>query len=403
MFTIGLIGLTMLLFDNARTSGRGLRCAVTPVAAVFTATVAWFVISLYVLPAYPGTASAVRIVDGALGVAVPVAILLGQVSGDMFAAMSLGQIAVRARGAPLVSGGRAEADRRCTRGFDHRDRAVGARTRRLCRCRGCAPFELPSGRRLRGVTHLTNGNGPIAALIHDPTLETDSDVVEGLAAISLMLLENTRLVEELRASRSRIVEAAERERQLLERDLHDGAQQQLVAIQVRLAPARQLADSDDLAKQLDATQKHADAAVSELRALAHGIYPGVLHELGPVAALRDLSINSTVPIKVTDDGVGRSSDAIEAAIYFCAREAIQNTAKHAGPGAKVAVSLAHRDHAIQFTVTDDGVGMSTDRHADGIGITSMRDRIEAVGGQLEIASRPGHGTSIYGTIPDSGR
>ena len=243
----------------------------------------------------------------------------------------------------------------------------------------------------------------MAALIHDPTLDTDSDVVEGLAAISLMLLENTRLVEELRASRSRIVETAERERRLLERDLHDGAQQQLVAIQVRLALARELADSEDLARQLDATQENAEAAVDELRALAHGIYPSVLHELGPAAALRDLATSSTVPIKVTDDGIGRSSDAIEAAIYFCAREAIQNTAKHAGPGSKVAVALAHRDHAIQFTVTDNGAGMSPERDTDGIGLTSMLDRIEAVGGKLEIVSAPGQGTSIHATIPDGER
>ena len=105
VFTIGLIGLTMLLFDKARASGPGLRRAVTPVAAVFTATVAWFVISLYVLPAYPGTASAVRIGDGVLGVAVPMAILLGLVWGDLFAAMSLGQIAVRANGKPLTPAG----------------------------------------------------------------------------------------------------------------------------------------------------------------------------------------------------------------------------------------------------------------------------------------------------------
>jgi signal transduction histidine kinase len=199
------------------------------------------------------------------------------------------------------------------------------------------------------------------------------------------------------------VRAGERERRRLERDLHDGAQQQLVAIQVRLAVARELADSEELTKQLDATQKNAEAAVEELRALAHGIYPGVLHDFGPAAALRDLSSDSPVPITVTDDGIGRSSDAIEAAIYFCAREAIQNTAKHAGPGAKVTVTLGHREDAIQFTVSDDGAGMSPERDTDGIGVTSMRDRIEAVGGQFEIVSAPGQGTAIHATIPDGER
>ena len=111
VFTIALIGLTMLLFNKARASRPVLRRAVTPVAAVFTATVAWFVISLYVLPAYPATASAVRIVDGALGVAVPLAILLGQLRGDLFAARSLGQIAVRASGKPMTPVGCADDDR----------------------------------------------------------------------------------------------------------------------------------------------------------------------------------------------------------------------------------------------------------------------------------------------------
>ena len=128
VFTIGLIGLTMLLFDKARASGPASRRAVTPVAAVFIATVGWFVVSLYVVPAYPGTGSTARIVDGVLGVAVPMAILLGQVSADLFAAISLGQIAVGARGRPLTPA----ACRRCsaTHSRTHA-RSVGSRARRI--------------------------------------------------------------------------------------------------------------------------------------------------------------------------------------------------------------------------------------------------------------------------------
>ncbi len=213
-----------------------------------------------------------------------------------------------------------------------------------------------------------------------------------------MLLENTRLVEELRASRSRIVEAAERERRRIERDLHDGAQQRLVAIQIRLDMARELAGTEDLANQLDATKKDAEAAVEELRSLAHGIYPVVLQELGLAAALRSLARSSPVPIRVTDDDIGRSSDAIEAAIYFVASEAIQNSGKHAGPGAKVAVTLARNEDTIEFIVSDDGAGMPPETDSDGTGIASMRDRIKAVSGHFEIVSAPGQGTSIHGTI-----
>jgi signal transduction histidine kinase len=399
VFTIGLIGLTMLLFDKARTSGPVLRRAVTPVAAVFAATVAWFVISLYLLPAYPGTASAVRIVDGALGVAIPMAILLGLVWGDLFAAMSLGQIAMRASGKPLDPLavqkviGDALGDSTLALALWSPERAEYVDVDGV-------PLELPRDTRARRVTRITGDEGPVAALIHDPTVDTDSDVVEGLAATSLMLLENTRLLEELRASRLRIVEAGERERRRLERNLHDGAQQRLVAIQIRLGMARDLAGTGDLANQLEATKKDAAAALEEIRALAHGIYPVVLQELGLAAALRALALSSPVPIDVTDDGIGRSSNATEAAIYFVASEAIQNSGKHAGLGAKVAVTLARNEDTIEFTVRDDGAGMTPETDNDGIGIASMRDRIKAVGGHFEIVSAPGQGTSIHGTIHD---
>ena len=397
--TIFLIGIAMLIFHKERSSAHLRRRAIAPLAWVFIANIAEFVIALFVESAYPGTRETFKIANGVVTLALPGAMLVGQLRGDMFAAMSLGQIAVRASGKPVTPAavqkmiGDALGDPTITLALWESERAgyvdiYGA------------PLELPRDTRARGVTRVTWGNGPVAALIHDPTLDTDSDIVEGLAATSLMLLENARLVDELRASRSRIVSAGERERRRLERDLHDGAQQRLVAIQVRLALARELADSEALAKQLDATQKTAEEAIEELRALAHGIYPGVLHEDGPAAALRDLSSSSQVPITVIDEGIGRSSDAIEAAIYFCAREAIQNTAKHAGPGANVTVALTHHQETIEFTVRDDGAGMPPERGRDGIGITSMRDRIEAVGGHFEIASAAGQGTSIHGTIPD---
>jgi signal transduction histidine kinase len=400
--TISLIGIVMLIFNKARSSAYLRRRAIAPLAVVFIANIAEFVVALFVTPAYPGTRDAFRIADGVVSLALPVAILLGQVRGDVFAAMSLGRIAVRANGKPLTPAavqkviGDALGDSTIALALWAPERAGYVDV-------DGAPLELPRDTRARGVTRITHGNGPVAALIHDPTLDTDSDVVEGLAATSLMLLENTRLVEELRASRSRIVEAAERERRRIERDLHDGAQQRLLAIHVRLDMARELAGDGDLAKQLDATQADAIGALEELRALAHGIYPAVLQEFGPAAALRALARSSPGHIDVIDEGIGRSSEAIENAIYFCAREAIQNTAKHAGPGAKVAVTLAHIRSAIEFTVSDDGVGMPPLNDTDGIGITGMRDRIEAVGGQFELVSAPGRGTAVHGTIPDGER
>lgn len=216
---------------------------------------------------------------------------------------------------------------------------------------------------------------------------------------STLQLEYLRLVEELRASRLRVVQAAECERRRLERDLHDGAQQRLVEIQVRLGFARTLVDRAELASELDALQEAAEAALDELRTLARGIYPSTLRDLGPAAALRTLALRSPVPIRVLDEGIGRASSAVEAAIYFCAREAIQNATKHAGPRASVTATLAPRRGAIELTISDDGVGISPDGAGTGIGIRGMHDRIEAVGGRLEILSGPGLGTCIRASIP----
>ena len=402
VFAISLIGIAMLIINKARSSPHLRQRAITPLAVVFIASIAQFVIALFISPAYPGATDALRIVDGVVTLAVPGAILVGQIRGNFFAAMSVGKIAVRAGGKPLTPLALQKVIGDAL-GDSTLALALWAPQRTGYVDVHGAPLELPRDPRSRGVTHFTQGDGSVAALIHDPMLDTDSDVVEGLAATSLMLLENTRLVEELRASRSRIVEVGERERRRLERDLHDGAQQRLIAIQIRLDLARDLTDSEELANQLATIQEDAVAALEELRALAHGIYPGVLHDLGPATALRSLARTSPVPIEVTDAGIERSSDAIEAAIYFCAREAIQNTAKHAGPGASVTVTLGHREDAIEFTVSDDGAGMPPDTDTSGIGITGMRDRIEAVGGRLEIVSAPGQGTSIHGTIPDHER
>ncbi len=222
------------------------------------------------------------------------------------------------------------------------------------------------------------------------------------SGVAALLRENSHLVGELRASRLRIVQAGERERRRLEQDLHDGAQQRLVEIQVRVGSARALADGADLAQQLEAIQHAAEAALDELRTLARGIHPATLCDLGPAAALRALAEHSVVPIQVRDEGIARSSVAIEEAIYFCAREAIQNSTKHAGRGAEVTVRLRRRHGTIELTIADNGAGMSAEDASTGIGILGMRDRIEAVGGRFKIVSRLGRGTSIHATICDEG-
>jgi len=396
---ISLIVLAMLIFNKARSSASLQRRSMTPLAIVFIANIVEFVLFLFVGPAYPGTKGAFRIVDGVVTLAVPVAMLVGQLRGDVFAAKSLGLLALRGSGEQFTPAdvqkmiGDALGDSSLTLSLwdpDHADYvdidgvAVG----------------LPRDNRARGVTSITRDGEPVAVLTHDAAVSTDSDVVEGLAATSVLLLENSRLVGQLRASRARLVDTAEQERRRIEQDLHDGAQQRLVEIQIRLAMARELADRPELIRQLDSIANQAESALTELRALARGIYPGWLRDFGPAFALRAMADTFSLPVRVRDEGMGRTSEAIEAAIYFCAREAMQNAAKHAGESARVTVTLARRQELIEFTVSDDGAGMSPHGDTGGMGITGMHDRIEAVGGRLEIRSAPDQGTSVRGLIPD---
>ena len=260
----------------------------------------------------------------------------------------------------------------------------------------------------RSVTALQRDNEIVGYIVHDPALDTDPELLEAAGQSVVLAVESGRLesqlqsrTAELQSSRARIVETAERERLRLERDLHDGAQQRLMAIQIKLAFAQDLPAGDDLVEQLQDVQADAAAAVEDLRTLARGIYPTILRERGVADALRAVAMTAPIRIRVTDDGLGRCSAPLEGTIYFCSLEAIQNAIKHAGADARVTVDLGRREDKINFTIADDGVGMGDGLGADGVGLTSMRDRVGAVGGWLEITSRPGQGTSVHGTLPDS--
>ena len=261
-----------------------------------------------------------------------------------------------------------------------------------------APLELPEPSVARSVTRIEHDGRPALALLHDPGLEDEPEIVEGLGTTAVMLLDNARLVEELQASRARIAGSAERERLRLERDLHDGAQQRLMAIQIKLARAGEDADGD-LGAQLDELAADASAAVEELRELAHGIYPTVLRERGLAEALKAFVQTTPAPIRIVDRGAGRAASGIEVAVYYCSLEAIQNAVKHAGPDSSITVTVGRSGRRIEFEVADNGVGFQPDRHADGMGLVSMRDRIAAVDGELEVDSSPGRGTVVSGSVP----
>jgi signal transduction histidine kinase len=223
-----------------------------------------------------------------------------------------------------------------------------------------------------------------------------------LAIVRALASENAELIQELRRARERILSASDRERRRIERDLHDGAQQSLVAVHFKLvALANQRVDDEKLAAKLDEIAADAKAALGELRALVHGIYPAVLVDRGVPDALRSFAATAPISVRVGATNVRRLSAPIEAALYFCAVEAIHNAAKHAGPSTNVEVSLTERPDTVEFQIDDDGPGFDTTAATDGNGLVNMIDRIGALGGTLEVASTPGQGTTIMASVPVS--
>jgi signal transduction histidine kinase len=255
----------------------------------------------------------------------------------------------------------------------------------------------------RATAPLGRGGDTSELLIHDRALDTDPELVASVAAAARLALENERLqaeiraqLEEVRASRARIVEAGLDARRKVERDLHDGAQQQLLALSVRLQMARgAAADDPRLEAMLMSAGLDLDAAIVELRGLARGIHPTVLTELGLGAAIENLADRATIPVDVTltDD---RCSEVCEATAYFVVSEALANIAKHAR-ASRAAVTVGLAGGGLRVEVADDGVGGA--RFETGGGLRGLVDRVAAVGGSVVVESPSGGGTRLVADIP----
>ena len=236
---------------------------------------------------------------------------------------------------------------------------------------------------------------------------TEEKLVRDLAAQAGLVMRNAGLTEELmdtiaqlRESRQRLVTAQDEERRKLERNLHDGAQQQIVALTVKLGllarvVEREPAQAVSIAGQL---QEDATEALEELRDLARGIYPPLLADQGLIAALQAQARKSAVPVTVEGDGIGRYAREAEAAVYFSCLEALQNVVKYAS-ATRATVSLSDGEGALRFTVTDDGVGFDTTTSSYGTGLQGIADRLAALDGSIEVTSAVGAGTTVEGTLP----
>jgi signal transduction histidine kinase len=236
-------------------------------------------------------------------------------------------------------------------------------------------------------------------MVVDETLAEDPELLRAAVSATLLAIEDGSLEHELRASRARIVQAGHAERRRIERDLHDGAQQRLVALRVRLdlvGESLQLAEERAMVERLGA---EVQAAIDELRNLAHGVYPQLLTDHGLATALRAVARRSDLHVMIRDGGVGRHSDALETTAYFCCLECLQNVGKHAGAEATVTISLGERDGHVTFCVADDGPGFDPAAVDGGAGLQNLADRVAAIGGTLRIDTRLGHGTRITGILP----
>jgi signal transduction histidine kinase len=268
------------------------------------------------------------------------------------------------------------------------------------------PVRLPTADGGRGITHVEREGRRVAAIVHDRAVEDDPHLLRAAAAAAALALDNARLqaelrsrLDELNASRRRIVRAADDERKRIERNLHDGTQQRLTSVALGLAyvASKLAADPDAAQDALGQARAGLATALAELRDLSQGIHPGNLTERGLGPAIEDLAYASPLPVRVVSTVATRLEEPIEATAYYVVAEALANIIKHA-QARHVSVALEY-DAAgeLVVTVSDDGIGGANP--ANGTGLKGLADRVSAIGGSLDVESQVGHGTTLRAVIP----
>jgi signal transduction histidine kinase len=266
------------------------------------------------------------------------------------------------------------------------------------------PFELPWEGSSQVATMVARDGRCVAALVHDASLRDSPELLEAVTSAAGLALENERLhaellahVDDLRESRARIVEAGDAERRRLERNLHDGAQQRLVAmsLHLRLVESRLAKDPKAAAPIVVQVRDELTEALAELRELARGIHPAILTDRGLAPALEAVAARSSVSVRLTvpDD---RLPPTVEAAIYYVVSEALANVAKYA-QASSVVVVVAHTDGGAVVAIADDGVGGADP--GGGSGLRGLADRVAALDGRFHVESAPNEGTRIHADIP----
>jgi signal transduction histidine kinase len=255
----------------------------------------------------------------------------------------------------------------------------------------------------RMATLIDRNGEHVAALVHDGALGDEPELLEAVGAAAGMSLENARLhaelrarVEELRGSRARVIDAGQKERQRLERNLHDGAQQRLIALSLRLSLLERRLPAPDAKQELGAARREIALSLEELRDVARGIHPAVLSGHGLAVAIESLAAHAPLPVRLAVEAQGRLPERVEVAAYYVVSESLANVAKHAR-ASEARVSLDRAGGSLVVEVVDDGVGgADTER---GSGLRGLADRVEALGGRLRVWTPAGGGTRVRAEIP----
>jgi signal transduction histidine kinase len=394
ILVVVLGGLVVVLIRRWRSFGPVQRRALSPVLWTGTAVA---VVALMIVVAQPlASEDVIAVFDAVLSVlitAVPFAFLVGLMRSSLSRAGAVSELFERLGG---------ESAR------DALAEALGDDTLKLA-------YWLPDQGRyvdakghtvvLEGaVTEIERDGTPIAAILHDPGLLEDRELVRTAGAAAVLALENERLAAEvraryddLRAASARLVAAGDAARRKIERDLHDGAQQRLVSLSVTLNLARKHAEpGTKTAELLDSAIVELTAGLAELRELARGIHPAVLTERGLDPALQSLAARAPLPVSVSASVEGRYAPAVEAAVYFVVMEALTNVAKYASASA-AEVTVEQVDGHVVIDVHDDGIGGADP--SSGSGLAGLADRVAALGGRLVIESPPGGGTVVRAEVP----
>ncbi len=399
------LGTAVLLHRRGRTAPVALRPILAPVRVWATLTAACLTAFLVARAVGSGAAGAIGVAYVVSGVVLPLAILLGLVLERMFMGQALARLVRQFAATPA---GDPQALIAETIGDPSLRMAYRRPESGLYVDSSGASVTVPDGRGERAVSWVRRDGRRVAAVIYDSDLGDQEPFIQALGAVAVIRLERARLeadlvvsTRELEASRARLIESADAERRRLERDLHDGVQQQLLGLRIKLDLAAEAFQQEPVAGRqlLDSVGCQMDELLQSVRSLARGIYPTILTERGLPDAIRSAARTSPVPVTVRTQGLGRYPEEVEVAIYFCCLEALQNVAKHAGPGVRATVHLWEDNGNVCFEVRDRGTGFDPAAVETGSGLTNMQDRVDAIGGRLTVSSAGGQGTAVEGSAP----